>query len=83
MIFVQPFCNDFLTTFSLIFTLCFYSLFSFFSLYYFLPIEIKEMEFVMKIVTNSCSYIIALKNKNGWGGSIGKSVSKVEITLKV
>jgi len=32
MIFVQPFCNNFLTTFSLILTLCFYSLSSIFSL---------------------------------------------------
>ena len=49
MIFVQPFCNNFLTTFSFILTLCFYSLSSFFFRYYFWLIEIKERKLSWKL----------------------------------
>jgi len=59
MIFVQPFYDNFLTIFSLILTLYFYSLSSFFSLYCFEPIEREKM----KVVTYSCIFITTLFRK--------------------
>ena len=62
MIFVQPFSNNnFLTIFSLILTLSSYSLSSFFSLYYFLPIKGEKTKVVIKIVPKSCRNITTLK----------------------
>ena len=60
MIYAQPFFNNFFTIFSLILTLSFYSLSSFFSLYYFLPIKEGKIKVVIKIVPKSCTSIITL-----------------------
>ena len=60
MIFVQPFSNNFLTTFSLILVLCFYSLSSFFSLYCFWPIIEEKNKVVMKVVRKRCTNITTL-----------------------
>jgi len=46
MIFVQPFCDNLLTTFSLILTLYSYSLSSFFSLHWFWPMKKEKKEVV-------------------------------------
>jgi len=53
MIFVQPLCDSFFTILSLIFTIYFYSLSSFFSFYCFEPIK----RYKMKVVTYGCTYI--------------------------
>jgi len=63
MIFVQPLCYNFLITFSLILTLYFYSLSSFFFLYCFGPMKREKMKVVNKVVTNDCTYITTLNYK--------------------
>jgi len=63
MIFVQPFCDNFLTTFSLILALLYYSLSSFFSLHCFRPMKREKKEIVTKVVPNDCSNIITQKKK--------------------
>jgi hypothetical protein len=50
MIFVQPFYDNFNTTFSLILTWCIYPLSSFFSLYCFWPMRRKRSKVVKKVV---------------------------------
>ena len=59
IIFVQPFSNNFLTTFYLILTLSSYFLSFFFSLHYFWPIKWEEI----KVVPKSCTYITTRTNK--------------------
>jgi len=55
MIFVQLFCDNFFTTFSLILTLSFYSLFLFLS-----PLFLTEKKLSPKVVSNDCSNITTL-----------------------
>jgi len=54
IIFVQPFCENFLTTFSLILTFFSYFLSSFFSLNCFWPMKRERKEVVTKVVLNGC-----------------------------
>jgi len=70
MIFVQPLYYNFLTTLSLILTLYFYSLSSFFSLYCFGPMRREQIKVVIKVVPIGCTYIttsidMSYKEKHG------------------